>query len=104
MDKENWNKTESREGVSKLFYETYYDLLRQWNVETMGLVSIIISYFQITDVLKSVLSIWQYVGSIGDRKLTQLYEQKVNMTYRLKSETISGKRFIYENLRGRTNF
>ena len=33
-----------------------------------------------------------------------LYDQEVSMTYRLKSEVVSGKLFIYENLRRRTNF
>ena len=33
-----------------------------------------------------------------------LYNQEVTMTYRLKSEVVSGKLFIYENLRRRTNF
>ena len=30
--------------------------------------------------------------------------QEVNMAYRLKSEAVSVKVFIYENLRRRTNF
>ena len=55
MDEEN--KTDSREKVCKLSYQHYYDLLRQWKVKKMSLKNIITSYYQITEVFKSVLSI-----------------------------------------------
>ena len=60
MDKENQNKTNSRDGVCKLFYQ---HLLRQWKVVKVGLENTITSYYQITEVLKSVLSIRQHPGS-----------------------------------------
>ena len=43
MDKENQNKTDSREVECKLFYQQYYDLLRQWTVVKVGLENIITS-------------------------------------------------------------
>ena len=57
MDEENKNKTDGQEGVCKLFYQHCYDLLRQWKVVKVGLKNIITSYYQITEVFKSVLSI-----------------------------------------------
>ena len=33
-----------------------------------------------------------------------LYDEEVRMTYRLKSEAVSGKFFTHQNLRRRTNF
>ena len=68
MDRENQNKSESREWVQKLFYKHCNDLLRQWNVIKVGLENIITSYYQTTEVFKSVLSIKQHEGSKGDRK------------------------------------
>ena len=66
MDKENQNKTNTREGVCNLFYQHYYDLLRQRKVVKVGLENIITSYYQITEV--SVFSIRQHAGSKDDRK------------------------------------
>ena len=66
MDKENQNKTNTREGVCNLFYQHYYDLLRQRKVVKVGLENIITSYYQITEV--SVFSIRQQAGSKDDRK------------------------------------
>ena len=68
MYKENQNKTNSREGACKLFYQHYYDLLRQWKVVKVGLENIITFYYQIAEVFKSVHSIRQHAGSKDDRK------------------------------------
>ena len=45
MDKETRNKTDSREGVRKLFYQHYYDLLRQRKVVRVSLRNIT-SYYR----------------------------------------------------------
>ena len=75
MDEENKNKTDSREGVCKLFYQRYHDLLRPWKVVKVDLKNIITSYYQITEVFKSVLSIRQHAG-------VNLAESKNNWTTR----------------------
>ena len=41
MDKENQNKTDVQEGVWKLFYQHYCDLLRQWKAVKVVLENII---------------------------------------------------------------
>ena len=68
MDKENQNKTGSRDGVYKLFYQHYCDSLRQWKVVKVGLENIITSYCQIKEVFKSAVSIRQNAESKDDRK------------------------------------
>ena len=62
MDKENWNKTDSREGLRKLFYQHYYDFIRQWKVVKEGLENIITSYYQIKNVF-----IAQYSTTCGSK-------------------------------------
>ena len=95
MDKESW------EGVWKLFYQHYYDFLK-WKTVKVDLEKIIItSYYQITEVFESVLSIQQHYW----KKIKNITVQpEVNMACRLKSEAVSEKLLIYENLRRRTNF
>ena len=68
IDEENQNKTDSREGVCKLCYQHYYDFLRQWKVEKVGLKNIITSYYQITVVFKPMLSIRQHAVSKDEMK------------------------------------
>ena len=68
MHKESQNKTDSREGVCKLFYQRYYDLLRQRKVVKVGLKNIITPYYQITEVFKSAPFIRQHAESKDDRK------------------------------------
>ena len=48
------------EGAWKLFYRHYYDFLRQWKMVKVDLENIITSYYQITEVFESVLSIQQH--------------------------------------------
>ena len=45
MDRKNQSKFDSREGVRKLFYQHYYDLLRQGKVVKVGPENIITSYY-----------------------------------------------------------
>ena len=49
------------------FYQHYY-LLRQAKVVKVDLKNIITSYYQITEIFKSMLSIRQHTGSKDDRK------------------------------------
>ena len=66
MDEENSSKTESQKGVCKLFHQHYYDLLWQSKMVKVGQENIITSYYQIIEVLKSVLRIRQQTGSKHD--------------------------------------
>ena len=56
--------------------------------------NIITSYYQITELFKSVLSIQKHAGSKDERKQKQLDGKEIKMTYRLKSEK-SAKNFSY---------
>ena len=68
MDAETQNKIDSREGIFKLFYHHHYDFLRQLKVGKVALKNIITSYYQITEVFKSALSIRHHTGNKDDRK------------------------------------
>ena len=68
MNKKSQNKTDSRERVCKLFYQDYYDLLRQRKMVKVGLKNIITSYYQTTEVFKLVLITRQHTDGKDDRK------------------------------------
>ena len=68
MNGENQIKIGSREGICKLFYHHHYDFLRQLKVVKVALKNIITSYYQITEVFKSALSIRHHTGNKDDRK------------------------------------
>ena len=102
MDEENRNKTDGREGVCKLFYQHYYDLLRHWKVVKVGqnnyfLVpnnrSIQVGPHCLTTCRKKRWQEVKITGRPGNKHHMQIEKSKV-------SETL----FIYENIRSRTNF
>ena len=76
MDEENQNKTDSREGVCKQFsmismISTISMIAFRWFIKTLKVVKvdledIIISYYQIKEVFKTVLSIRQQARNKDD--------------------------------------
>ena len=76
LDEENQNKIDSREGVCKQFSMismicTISMIVFRWFIKTLKVVKvdledIIISYYQIKEVFKTVLSIRQQAGNKDD--------------------------------------
>ena len=74
MDKDNYYKADIRDRVWKLFYQHCYDLLSQWKMVKVCLENFI-TYYQITEVLESVLSIRQPLKNFLSLLFWYLYKK-----------------------------
>ena len=100
MDKENYNTTDSREGVQTLFCQYCYDFLRQWKLIKVGpekiyclLITSIRSSLKRCSVKKGVKRVFRNFRKFTGKHLCQILfdrkhkdMQEVKMTWRAGSK------------------